>query len=167
VKRHNMANTDAILELEKKRDEFLSNAKALDIAISILRGSALVAPAYEHQAMPDVAYVSPVTNQVVMLEAKEKPNLRGTGVIARAIAIIKHAGRFVSRNEIENLASQYGHPFKGSIASALSSDKNRDESELAIMKVGGTGNGNSVWGLKSWVIDGEIAPGREPLETNS
>lgn len=162
-----MTNTGAITELEKKRDEFLSNAKALEVAISILRGTTPATQPSGQRGVPDVAYVSPVTNEVVAVGA-DMPNLKGTGVTARAIAIIKHVGRFISRSEIEDWAARYGYPFKGAIASTLSSDKSKDSCELTMVKVGGTGNGNSVWGLKSWVAaDGQIAAGREPKDSSN
>ncbi len=132
-----------IQELSARRKQLLFYADSLEATIKFLSD-----PFHENST------TAPFKDKLKSYE-KAKGELSDTSVDGRIFSILKKAGRFMFRNEIENVAASEGRPFKTGIATALSYAKKQQKNGLVMLKIG---HNKVVWGFEEWLEDltGEI-----------
>lgn len=162
--------TDLIKALERQRDEFLSNAKAMDETINILKtGSSAILSTINSYKNEDGGLFKTASNQNDSPKAsvpdKLKEKYRKYDINAslrnKIATIIKTENRFLHVREIAEIANRLEphiskDAFMSKFSPSLSTMKNIPGSTI-INFIVGKSNLNNFWGSKNWLDeDGSI-----------
>jgi hypothetical protein len=160
-----MLNEESIKELELKQAELLKQAEAIALVLSMYKRTPAPRPLAVAVQLPLIQDKKVVEDKKNELPKKGNDfYLAGNAtVLEKILEIIKHECRFLYRKEIIDLAQKYNRPFTGAITSALSQANSNLQSELALYMYQ---RNAGVWGLKSWIADGQIIAGRKYIESN-
>jgi hypothetical protein len=161
----NMLNEESIKELEQKHAELLKQAEAIAVVLSMYKRTPAPKPVAIAVQLPLMQEKKLVEDKKIELPKKVNEFVLGGSatVLEKILAIIKHEGRFLYRKEIIDLAVKHNRPFTGAITSALSQANSNLQSELALYMYQ---RNAGVWGLKSWITNGQIIAGRKYIENN-